>query len=34
MISSSMTLNDPNPGFKVYNYKVYLQVECLKNDAF
>jgi len=27
----SMTLSDPNPGFKV---TVYLQVEYLKNGAF
>jgi len=31
MVSFSMTLSDPNPGFKV---TVYLQVEYLKNDAF
>ena len=31
MVSSSMTLSDPNPGFKV---NVYLQVEYLKNGAF
>jgi len=31
MVSSSMTLSDPNPGFKV---TVYLQVEYIKNGAF
>jgi len=31
MVSFSMTLSDPNPGFKV---TVYLQVEYLKNDAY
>jgi len=31
MVSFSMTLSDPNPGFKV---AVYLQVEYLKNGAF
>jgi len=31
MVSSSMTLNDPNPGFKV---TVYLQVEYLKTVRF
>jgi len=31
MVSFSMTLSDPNPGFKV---TVYLQVEYLKNGAF
>jgi len=31
MVSFSMTLSDPNPGFKV---TVYLEVEYLKNGAF
>ena len=31
MVSSSMTLSDSNPGFKV---TVYLQVEYLKIGAF
>jgi len=31
MVSSSMTLNDPNAGFKV---TVYLQVEYIKNGTF
>ena len=31
MVSFSMTLSDPNPGFKVI---VYFQVEYLKNGAF
>ena len=31
MVSFSMTLSDPNPGFKV---TVYLQVEYLNNGAF
>ena len=31
MVSFSMTLSDPNPGFKV---TIYLQVEYLKNGAF
>ena len=31
MVSFSMTLSDPNMGFKVI---VYLQVEYLKNGAF
>ena len=31
MVSFSVTLSDPNPGFKV---TVYLQVEYLKNGAF
>ena len=31
MVSSSMTLGDTKPCFKV---TVYLQVEYLKNDAF
>ena len=31
MVSLSMALNDPNPGFKV---TAYLQVEYLKNGAF
>ena len=31
MVSFSMTLSDPNPGFKV---AVYLQVEYLKNGVF
>ena len=31
IVSSSMTLSDPNQGFKVI---IYLQVEYLKNGAF
>jgi len=31
LLSLSMTLSDPNPGFKV---TVHLQVEYLKNSAF
>jgi len=30
MVSFSMTLNDPNPGFKI---TVYLQVKYLQNGA-